>query len=251
MPRRCCTKNATGGRIAHPRVKKVQKSGTFCEKLCEKWGPVANGGQAAPASPSPHAGGSHPVGTRLTPPPNSNHRHFHRFPSPAAAPKGPAFGRLEKPGQPPAGLRPAGGWPGFSGRPKSDFGNSAKKCPPFLRKSMNFQWISNGKSMEFDGRPSAEGRRPSAGLRPKAEGLRPAEGRPVVGRITPAGQRPAPSGPPRAMGNDENDFGWSWGAANAVCQRDANFLREEWGSLERSVRCEQRDPTFRTTFRKK
>ena len=89
LPRRCCMKSATGGRIAHPRVKKVQKSGTFCEKLCEKWGPLVNRGQAAPASPSPHAGGSHPVGTRLTPPPNSNHRHFHRFPSPAPAPKEP------------------------------------------------------------------------------------------------------------------------------------------------------------------
>ena len=109
MPRRCCMKSATGGRIAHPRVKKVQKSGTFCEKLCEKWGPLVNRGQAAPASPSPHAGGSHPVGTRLTPPPNSNHRHFHRFPSPAAAPKGPAFWPAGENRPKAFGLRPKAG----------------------------------------------------------------------------------------------------------------------------------------------
>ena len=44
-------------------------------------------------------------------PPHSNQRHFHRFPSPAAAPKGPAFGRLEKSGRRPSafGRRPAGG----------------------------------------------------------------------------------------------------------------------------------------------
>ena len=117
-----------------PEGQKSAKIRHFFGKVVRKWGPVADRGQAAPASPSPHAGGSHPVGTRLTPPPNSNHRHFHRFPSPAAAPKGPAFGRLEKSGRrpsafgrrPPAGRRPACGWPGFSSRPKAGpFGAAA------------------------------------------------------------------------------------------------------------------------------
>ena len=53
------------------------------------------------------------------------------------------------------------------------------------------------------------------------------------------------------MGNDESDDGWSWGAANAVCQRDADFLREEWGPLERSDLRQQGDPHFRPTFREK
>ena len=52
----------------------MQKVVTFCEKLCEKWDPVACSGQTGPASSGPHAGSSHPVGRRRAPPPNSNYQ---------------------------------------------------------------------------------------------------------------------------------------------------------------------------------
>ena len=131
--------------MAHPSARREAKSGTFGEKLGENGGPVAHSGQAAPAGPTPRAGNSHPVGRRHSPPPNSNHRHFHRFPSPAAAPKGPAFGRLEKPGQPPAGLRPAGGlrpkaegWPkAFGLRPKAGRRPGPKKGTFFATLSLS------------------------------------------------------------------------------------------------------------------
>ena len=58
--------------MAHLSARKAQKVATFCEKLGAKWGPVAHGGQAAPAGSGPHAGSSHPVGRRRRPPPNSN-----------------------------------------------------------------------------------------------------------------------------------------------------------------------------------
>ena len=104
----------------------------FAELFAKSWGNGGFnglGGQAAGASATPGAGNSHPVGTRLTPPPNSNHRHFHRFPSPAAAPKGPAFGRLEKSGRrtsafgrrPEASRRPSA----FGRRPKAARGKSS------------------------------------------------------------------------------------------------------------------------------
>ena len=43
---------------------------TFCEKLRQKWGTVADRGQTIPAASTPRAGNSHPVGA--LPPPHSN-----------------------------------------------------------------------------------------------------------------------------------------------------------------------------------
>ena len=48
-------------RTAHSSEILAQNSGTFVEKLCQKWGTVAYRGQTAPAATTPRAGNPHPV----------------------------------------------------------------------------------------------------------------------------------------------------------------------------------------------